>query len=629
MLWDFSQSPSEMSEEGLSLSRLTVYTPDEAELVVGRMVREMERRLAAAPPGICPVDMASVFLRLCHAQTCGKCVPCRIGLGRIGDLLEEVLNGHGDHQTLKLLEEVAESVKDTADCVIGSDAASMVLRSLRGFRKDYVSHVEEGHCVGRFAAPVPCRSACPAGVDVPGYIALIRDGRPKDAVRLIRRDNPFPSACALVCEHPCEGFCRRSMLDDSINIRGLKRYAVEAAGDVPVPQPGPSTGKSVAIVGGGPAGLTAAYFLSLMGHQVTVFEKMPDLGGMLRYGIPEYRLPKADLDREIGSILSLGIKVRTNFTVGVDATLESLRKSFDAVYIAIGAHGDKKLGIPGEEATGIIPAVEMLRNVALGKPVQLKGKSVVVVGGGNVAMDAARTAVRLGAKEVTVVYRRRTEDMTAQKQEIEGALAEGVDIAQMLAPLRVEKDESGHVKALWLQQMTVGAIDDSGRPRPVPSGAPDVSIDCDLIVVAIGQDIESENFGKEGIPVSRKAIVAGSDLSVSGMPGVFAGGDCVSGPATAIRAIAAGKVAAANIDSYLGGDHHVEDEVEIPPAVPGDFAPLGRVNMVERPASDRVMDWKQVEIGMEWREALHEATRCLRCDHYGSGAIGGGRLAKW
>ncbi len=611
------------------MSRLTVYTPDDAELVVGRMVREMERRLAVAPPGICPVDMASVFLRLCHAQTCGKCVPCRVGLDRIGDLLDEILDGKGDPETLQLLEEIAQSVKDTADCVIGADAADMVLRSLREFRKDYVSHVEEGHCVGRFAAPVPCRSACPAGVDVPGYIALIRDGRPKDAVRVIRRDNPFPSACALVCEHPCESYCRRLMLDDAINIRGLKRYAVEAAGDVPVPAAGAPTGKTVAIVGGGPSGLTAAYFLSLMGHQVTLFEKQPDLGGMLRYGIPEYRLPKATLDREIGTILSLGVKVRTGFTIGVDCTLEDLRKSFDAVYIAIGAHGDKKLGIPGEDATGIVPAVEMLRNVALGKPVQLKGKSIVVVGGGNVAMDAARTAVRLGAKNVTVAYRRRTEDMTAERGEIEGALSEGVDIAQMLAPLRVEKEENGRVKALWLQQMTVGAIDDSGRPRPVVSGAPDVCMPCDVVVVAIGQAIESKEFGKEGVPVSRNAIVAGDDLAVSGMPGVFSGGDCVSGPASAIRAIAAGKVAAANIDSYLGGYHVLEDDVEVPPAIPGDFAPLGRVNMRERAASERIMDWEQIEQGMEWREALHEARRCLRCDHYGSGSIVGGRLARW
>lgn len=612
------------------MSRLTVYTPDDAEIVMGRMVQEMERRLAAAPPGICPVDMASVFLRLCHAQTCGKCVPCRVGLGRIGDLLDQILDGKGDEGTLSLLEEVAQSVMDTADCVIGSDAAAMVLRSVREFRRDYLSHIEEGHCLGTFAAPVPCRSACPAGVNVPGYIALIREGRPQDAVRLIRQDNPFPSACALVCEHPCEIHCRRSMLDDAINIRGLKRYAVEAAGDVPVPDPAPRTGKKVAVIGGGPSGLTAAYFLALMGHDVTVFEKQPGLGGMLRYGIPEYRLPKSILDREIESILGLGITVHTNFTVGEDGTLDNLRKNYDAVYLAIGAQGDKKVRVPGEDAQGVIPAVEMLRNMALGKPYDLKGKTVVVIGGGNVAMDAARSAVRLGASDVKVAYRRRIEDMTAQRAEIEGALAEGVDISQLLAPLRIEKDDRGNVAAVWFQQMTVGTIDDSGRPKPVPSGAPDVRIPCDIVIVAVGQDIQSEPFAREGIPCSHNAILAGEDLAVKGVDGVFAGGDCVTGPATVIKAIGAGKVAAVNIDLYLGGEGRIPVEgIAVPPAIPGDLSPTGRVNMRERPASERIHDWQQVEIGMDFREALHEARRCLRCDHYGSGSIEGGRLARW
>lgn len=612
------------------MSRLTVYTPDDAEIVMERMVQEMERRLAAAPPGICPVDMASVFLRLCHAQTCGKCVPCRIGLNRLGDLLDTILDGNGDEETIKLLEEVSQSVMDTADCVIGSDAAAMVLRSAREFKQDYVSHIEEGHCLGTFSAPVPCRSACPAGVDVPGYIALIRSGRPQDAVKLIRRDNPFPSACALVCEHPCETHCRRSMLDDAINIRGLKRYAVEAAGDVPVPEPMPFTGKKVAIIGGGPSGLTAAYYLALMGHDVTVFEKQPKLGGMLRYGIPEYRLPKSILDREIETILSLGVTVHTNFEVGRDGTLESLKKTYDAVYVAVGAHGDRKMRVSGEEAKGVVPAVKMLRDIALDNPVDLKGKKVVVIGGGNVAMDVARSAVRLGALEVSVAYRRRMQDMTAQREEIEGALAEGVDILELMAPSKVEQDENGQAAAIWLQEMTVGAIDASGRPKPVPSGAPDQRLACDVVIVAIGQDIESGFLAKDGIPCSRNAVVAEDDLSVKGSPGIFAGGDCVTGPATAIKAIGAGKVAAFNIDLHLGGQGRTpEEEINVPAAIPGDLSPTGRVNMRERPGSERIHDWKQFELNMDFKEALHEARRCLRCDHYGSGSIEGGRLARW
>lgn len=612
------------------MSRLTVYTPDDAEIVMERMVHEMERRLAAAPQGICPVDMALVFLRLCHAQTCGKCVPCRIGLGRLGDLLEDMLSGKGDDETIKLLEEVSESIVDTADCLIGSDAAAMVLRSVREFLTDYVSHIEEGYCLGTFAAPVPCISGCPAGVNVPGYIALIRAGRPQDSVKVIRRDNPFPSACALVCEHPCESHCRRSMLDDAINIRGLKKYAVEAAGDVPVPEPLPLTGKKVGIIGGGPSGLTAAYYLALMGHDVTVFEKQPKLGGMLRYGIPEYRLPKRLLDREIETILNLGVTVHTNFEVGRDGTLENLKKKYDAIYIAIGAHGDRKLGVPGEDAAGVVPAVKMLRDIGLGQPIDLKGKTVVVVGGGNVAMDAARSSVRLGAQKVVVAYRRRMEDMTALREEIEGALAEGVDILELTAPAEVEKDANGNVAALRVQQMTVGAIDSSGRPKPVPSGAPDQRIPCDVVVVAIGQAIESGFLGEDGIPRSRDRVVAYDDLSIEGNPGIFAGGDCVSGPASAIMAIGAGKVAAYNIDMYLGGQRRIPDDgIEIPAAIPGDLSPQGRVNLRERSASERINDWQQIELSMDFKEALHEARRCLRCDHYGSGAMEGGRVARW
>ncbi len=612
------------------MSRLTVYTPDDAEIVMARMAQEMERRLAAAPSGICPVETASVFLRLCHAQTCGKCVPCRIGLGRLGDLLDEVLDGEGDDETIKLLEEVSESVKDTADCVIGSDAAAMVLRSVREFREDYVSHIEEGHCLGTFAAPVPCISACPAGVNVPGYIALIRAGRPQDAVKLIRQDNPFPSACALVCEHPCEPHCRRTMLDDAINIRGLKRYAVEAAGDTSVPEPLQFSGKKVAIIGGGPSGLTTAYYLALLGHDVTVFEKQPKLGGMLQYGIPEYRLPKKLLDREIATILNLGVTVHTNFDMGRDGTLESLKKTYDAVYVAIGAHGDRKIRIPGEDANGVIPAVKMLRDIVLGEPVDLKGKKVVVIGGGNVAMDAARSSVRLGAAEVSVAYRRRMQDMTAQREEIEGALAEGVDVFELMAPAKIEQDEKGQVSAIWLKEMTVGAIDASGRPKPVPTGAPDQRISSDVVVVAIGQAIESEFLEKDGIPCSWGKVTAQDDLSIQGHPGIFAGGDCVTGPATAIKAIGAGKVAAFNIDMYLGGHGIVpEDEISIPAAIPGDLSPAGRVNLRERPASERIHDWKQFELNMDFQEALHEARRCLRCDHYGSGSIEGGRLARW
>ena len=254
------------------MSRLTIRTKSQSQAVVEGLYADVERRIVASPPGLCPVDMAASFLKLCHAQTCGKCVPCRVGLGQLGALLEDVLNGTATEETVDVIEKTARVIKNTADCAIGVAAADMVLRGVIGFRDDYLEHVNHHRCLGSLNQPVPCVALCPAGVDIPGYIALVRAGRYADAVRLIRKDNPFPTACGLVCEHPCEARCRRNMIDDAINIRGLKRYACEHAGEVPVPPCAEDTGKRVAVVGGGPGGLSAAYYLALMGHDVVVYE---------------------------------------------------------------------------------------------------------------------------------------------------------------------------------------------------------------------------------------------------------------------------------------------------------------------------------------------------------------------
>ena len=254
------------------MSRLSINTKSAAQTTVEQLYKDLERRIVASPPGLCPVDMASAFLKLCHAQTCGKCVPCRIGLGALGKLLDDVLDGEATMETIDLIQQTAEVIADTADCAIGFTAANMVLKGVKGFRDDYEEHVLRGRCLGTLQQPVPCVALCPAGVDIPGYIALVGEGRYADAVRLIRKDNPFPTACALVCEHPCEARCRRNMIDTSVNIRGMKLAAVDNAGEVPVPQKAEPTGKRVAIIGGGPSGLSAAYYLQLMGHQTTVFE---------------------------------------------------------------------------------------------------------------------------------------------------------------------------------------------------------------------------------------------------------------------------------------------------------------------------------------------------------------------
>ena len=576
------------------MSRLDIKSPSRAETVVENLYRDMERRIAASPPGLCPVDMALSSLRLCHAQCCGKCVPCRIGLGQLSLLLEQVLSGTATMNTLVTIEKTARTIVNTADCAIGRDAARLVVDGLEGFRDDYEEHILHA-----------------------------------DAVRLIRKDNPFPTACAYICEHPCEARCRRNMIDDAINIRGLKRYAVDHAGEVPQPECAPATGKKVAIVGGGPSGLSCAYYLTLMGHKVTVYEEAKQLGGMLRYGIPNYRFPRHLLNAEIESILSLGIEVHTGVTVGKDIWIEDLQKEYDCLYIAIGAHQDKKTGIPGEDSVNVISAVEMLRDIGDDIMPDFSGKKVVVIGGGNVAMDVTRSSIRLGAEKVTCVYRRRVADMTALPDEVTGAMAEGAEIMTLAAPVRIEADEEGVAKALWVQPQIIGEVDKAGRPRPGNADLPEVRLEADIIVVAIGQGIEISGFDAAGVPIKRGTFVAGLSGQVGDMDNVFAGGDCVTGPATAIRAIAAGKVAAANIDEHLGYRHEITVDVEIPSPKLNNRAPHGRINTTEREAGQRRCDFEDIECGLTQEGAVTEASRCLRCDHFGYGIFKGGRVEKW
>ena len=612
------------------MSRLDIKTQNRAQTVVDNLYRDVERRIAASPPGLCPVDMSLAFLKLCHAQSCGKCVPCRIGLGQLSLLIEQVVDGTATMETLAIIEKTARSIVNTADCAIGRDAARLVVDGLEGFRDDYVEHICHHRCLAGLEIPVPCVNLCPAGVDIPGYMALVGAGRCDDAIRLIRKDNPFPTACAYICEHPCEARCRRRMIDDAINIRGLKRYAVDHAGVVPNPPCAPPTGKKVAVIGGGPSGLSCAYYLALMGHSVTIYEERKQLGGMLRYGIPSYRFPRKLLDQEIDSILSTGIQVYTGMTVGKDIWLEKLQHEYDCVYIAIGAHQDKKVGIPGEDSRNVMSAVVMLRAIGDNNMPNFHGKQVVVIGGGNVAMDVVRSSIRLGADKVTCVYRRRTEDMTALPDEIEGALAEGAELMTLAAPVRIEADENHVARALWVQPQIIGEVGKDGRPRPNKADLPEQRIPADIIVVAIGQGIEMQGFEQAGVPIKRGGtFVAALSGQVGDKDNLFAGGDCVTGPATAIRAIAAGKVAAANIDEHLGFRHEIEVDIDIPAPRLNNRAPHGRINTTEREACDRKCDFEDIECGLTEEGALAEASRCLRCDHFGYGIFRGGRNNKW
>ncbi len=622
-------------KRGLFLvSRLTILTKDKAQVTMESMYQDLERRIVASPPGLCPVDLTRSFIKMCLAQSCGKCVPCRVGLRQLARLFDNVLDGEATEETVENIKLTAEGIYYSADCAIGYEAAKLALKSVDGCIDDFESHIHNGFCSCNSNQPVSCVKSCPAGVDIPGYIALVQQGRYADAVRLIRRDNPMPTTCAYICEHPCENRCKRTIIDAPVNIRGLKKMAVDNAGIVPVPECEPDTGKKVAIIGGGPGGLSAAYYLALMGHKVTIFEQRKQLGGMLRYGIPNYRFPRKKLDEEIDSILSTGIEVKKNVSVGKDISFDDITEEYDATYISIGAHADKKMGIEGEDAkSGITSAVEMLRAIGDGDMPDYTGKRVIVIGGGNVAMDVARSSIRLGASKVSIVYRRRKADMTALEEEVVGAEAEGCDVLELMSPVRIKKDEEGNAIGLVVKPQMISKVS-HGRPAPKAASKDEVLLESDLIVVAIGQGIETKNFEEHGIKVQRGVISALNTGNITPQEGemsegVFAGGDCVTGPATVIKAIAAGKVAAANIDEYLGFNHEITCDVEIPYASNEDKVACGRVEVALREAAERKNDFEPIEYGFTCEEACQEAGRCLRCDHFGFGAFRGGREEQW
>lgn len=616
------------------MSRLTILTKDKAQVTMESLYQDLERRIVASPPGLCPVDLTRSFIKMCLAQSCGKCVPCRVGLRQLARLFDNVLDGEANEETVENIKLTAEGIYYSADCAIGYEAAKLALKSVDGCIDDFESHIHNGFCSCNSNQPVACVKSCPAGVDIPGYIALVQQGRYADAVRLIRRDNPMPTTCAYICEHPCENRCKRTIIDAPVNIRGLKKMAVDNSGIVPVPECEAPTGKKVAIIGGGPGGLSAAYYLALMGHKVTIFEQRKQLGGMLRYGIPNYRFPRKKLDEEIDSILSTGIEVKKNISVGKDISFDDITKEYDATYISIGAHADKKIGIEGEDAkSGITSAVEMLRAIGDGDMPDYTGKKVIVIGGGNVAMDVARSSIRLGASKVSIVYRRRKADMTALEEEVEGAEAEGCDVLELMSPVRIKQDEEGNAIGLIVKPQMISRVS-HGRPAPKAAAKDEVLLESDLIVVAIGQGIETKSFEEHGINVQRGVISALNTGNITPQDGemsegVFAGGDCVTGPATVIKAIAAGKVAAANIDEYLGFNHEITCDVEIPYASNEDKVACGRVEVALRDAAERKNDFEPIEYGFSCEEACQEAGRCLRCDHFGFGAFRGGREEQW
>ena len=470
----------------------------------------------------------------------------------------------------------------------------------------------------------PCEGGCPIRQDIPEYMELCRTGRYTEALTLITEKNPLPFTTGTICAHRCQTKCTRNYYDESVHIRETKLVAAENGYDAlmrSLKKPAPVTdGRKAAIIGGGPTGIAAAYFLGRAGIPVTVFERSSRLGGVPMQVIPGFRISEAAIEKDIALMQFYGAEIRLNTPAPSVAELNVA--GYTHIFFAVGAGKAGRLNIPGN----VVPVIQWLRDLKAGKKVSLG--HVAVIGGGNVSMDATRTAIRLGASAVTCVYRRRVTDMTALAEEIEEAQSEGCQILSLQAPDHIETDETGRVTALWTRPQVIGAYGKDGRPRPYDADQPLLRTPCDVVIVAIGQSIDAKPF-EQIAPVVRGKIQAESDAFVPNTPHVFAGGDAVTGPATVIRAVAAGKVAAANIDAHLGFRHVIKSDVEIPAPHLTNMPACGRIELRSRPAEECVGNFDLVKCGMTEQEVHQETSRCLRCDHFGYGIFKGGRSSKW
>ena len=568
----------------------------------------------------CMVDMARFFIDFCQDESCGKCTPCREGTKRLLHILERITEGQGKMSDLDELRELCEFIREASLCGLGQTAPNPVLSTLQYFRHEYEDHILHRHCEAGVCGALfkaKCVNACPIGQDVPGYLSLVSEGRYQEAISLIYQTNPMPGICGRVCTHPCMEVCVRQQTDEALAIPKIKRFAADMAvkqGLKVSVQKEPPKNQRVAVVGGGPGGLAAAYHLALMGYQPTVFEELPKLGGMLRYGIPAYRLPRDILDQEIQFILDVGVEAKTNVRVGRDVTMSQLVEEFDAVFIAVGAHQNLTLGIQGEELEGVRGGAEFLRAAELGGAPPV-GQRVAVIGGGNVAIDVARTCRRMGA-QVCILYRRERKDMPAYEEEIEDALAEGIDLKVLLAPQSILKN-NGRL-TLALDECELKDFDNSGRRRPVPIQGKTVRLEFDTIFSAIGQapDLSFTHT----LDAERGTIVADRHTLATNLPGVFAGGDAVTGPARVVDALQHGKRAALEIDRYLSlkrGEKPCEERFEkisVTMKVPEQVVKQLRAEMPKLAPDESIRSFKEVELGFDEETARKECTRCLRCD---------------
>jgi len=574
----------------------------------------------------CMVDLARFFLEFVQDESCGKCPPCRIGTKRMLEILTRICEGKGQDGDIEKLVDLGTTIKDTALCGLGQTAPNPVLSTIRHFRDEYEAHIRDKRCPAGVCPELvraPCQNACPAGVDVPGYVSLIGEKRYAEALRLHRERNPFASVCARVCFHTCEDKCRRATVDEPVSIRALKRFMAEQEVTVQLPEIRESeknAERKVAIVGAGPAGLSCAYFLARLGYRPKVFEAELRPGGMLVQTIPAYRLPREELAREVRMIERLGVEIETGVRLGKDFTLKGLRGAgYEAVFLGVGAPQGLHLGIPGEDAEGVTEGIEFLREYNLRGSVPV-GRNVVVIGGGNAAVDAARTAIRLGADSVTILYRRTRAEMPAYLEEVEEAEREGVRIETLVAPMEIIT-KNGRVAGMKCSRVALGEFDRSGRRRPIPVEESDFVVEADHVIAAIGQSLDLDEMldATELTLTNRKFVNINPVTGQTSVEWIFAGGDATTGPASVTEAVGAGEKAAVGINVYLTGENDAfwRDEKDVdtffdPEADPVDY-PRAKLRLLS--VSKRKHNFSEVDLPWKESTAVREAARCLRCDY--------------
>jgi NADH-quinone oxidoreductase subunit F len=583
----------------------------------------------------CMVDVARYFLSFTQTESCGKCVPCRLGTKQMLEILTRITQGKGREKDIDTLLNIARTVKESSLCGLGQTCPNPVLTTLEYFRDEYETHIKEKRCPAAVCDALmisPCQHTCPVGINVPKYVAQITAGEYLEAVNTIRERNPFPAICGRICHHPCEGRCRRGELDESVAIRALKRFAADWYFDhvdqLPEPEPFPQTHRQkVAVVGAGPTGLSCAYFLAQMGYPVTVFEALPIGGGMLSVAIPDFRLPREVIEKEIHYIARRGVEIKYSTPVNTNFTIDDIKKKgFEAVFIAAGAQRSQSIGIPGEleDIQGFYYGLRFLRDVKIGRPVRV-GRTVTVIGGGNVALDSSRAALRLGAEEVSIFYRRSREEMPVTEVEYDQTLAEGIQVNFLVSPTRIVSND-WKVTGLQCVRMRLGEPDVSGRRRPIPVPGSEFLAPADTVIAAVGQapdlsflppDSALERTRWERLAVDENRLA-------TNVPGVFAGGDFVSGPGMVIDAIAAGRRGAIAIDKYLRRDTSRVEMYDLKPSIIEEeirkeeeeetWEPQFRPEIPHLPLTQRKNSFKEIELAFPEEKARQEAKRCLRCD---------------